>query len=188
MLLTALWHALITNIRGCSNHYSMVWSDNKHMSSIWRIARIFRLHNGSCETFLSTIMASFALGGLCRWHAKVVLHHAKMAISATIAQLGKYTVVFWNFSGNRTMHTYCRMINIYWSNMVDKTVECLWLQLCVTYWSVKTLYLTNGKYLFLKKINIVLLLNINYIPFWNVVKIIQLIIGFDYKYITSFFM
>ena len=38
-----------------------------------------------------------ALGVLCRWHDKVVLHHTKMVISALAAQPGRYT---WYVSGN----------------------------------------------------------------------------------------
>ena len=80
----------------------------------------------------------FALGGLCRWQAKVVLNHAKMVISTLATQLGQYMVSFRDF-------TYCMMINTSWGNVA----QCLWWNFCCTYWSVKTLYLTNGKYLFI---------------------------------------
>ena len=93
-------------------------------------------HGGSYESFLSKIMVRFALGGVCRWRAKVVLHHAKMVISTLAAQSGRYMVFFCNL-------TYCRMINAYWGDVVE---YLQWHFYC-TYWSVKTLYLTNGKYL-----------------------------------------
>ena len=68
----------------------------------------------------------------------VTTYHAKMVISTLATQLGQYTVSFWDF-------TYCMMINTSWGNVA----ECLWWNFCCTYWSVKTLYLTNGKYLFI---------------------------------------
>ena len=81
------------------------------MSLIWRVGRNFK-HWGTRETFLSTIMVRFALGGLCRWRAKVVLHHTKMVIFTLATQLGRYMVFFWNF-------TYCKIINTYWVDVVE---------------------------------------------------------------------
>ena len=72
--------------------------------SIWRVTKLFR-HLGSYETFLSTMMAETAFGGLCKRHAEVGLHHAEMALPVLAAQLGMYMIFFWNLEGDKMIIT-----------------------------------------------------------------------------------
>ena len=86
--------------------YTLAFKKGKFAFNFQRVtlASCHFKHGGSCETFLSTIMDRFTLTGLCRWCAKVVLHHAKIVISGVATQPERHMVFFWNLADNRMIH------------------------------------------------------------------------------------
>ena len=95
--ITALWYDLITNI----------WAQYEELegsSNMVEVARLSFQHSSSYSPFC----------GLCRCHANVVLHHAKMVISSLGAQLGRYMVFFLNLTYCRWLtHTGIILLNVY---------------------------------------------------------------------------